>query len=172
MEEKEKQVDTTAETETKETEDNGLPKTQEELDALIEKRLVRERKKFAKANEKPAAAATAAATETPAAPATPDNSAELASVTQQLMLSKAQVAAIKAGVAPNQVEDAVYLAMKEATKDGEADEEDIAEALKAVLKRHPEWKNGSEKSGIVIGAEGAKKKENAEHALPTGRVIF
>ena len=167
MEEKEKQVDTTAETDTKETEDNGLPKTQEELDALIEKRLVRERKKLAKASEKPAQAAAA-----PEAPVVPDNSAELANVTQQLMLAKAQVAAIKAGVAPNQVEDAVYLAMKEATKDGEADEDDVAEALKAVLKRHPEWKNGSEKSGIVIGAEGAKKKENAEHALPTGRVIF
>lgn len=165
MEENEKQVDTTAETDTKETEDNGLPKTQEELNALIEKRLVRERKKLAKASEKPAQ-------ETPAAPAAPDNSAELSNVTQQLMLAKAQVAAIKAGVAPNQVEDAVYLAMKEATKDGEADEDDVAEALKAVLKRHPEWKNGSEKSGIVIGAEGAKKKESAEHALPTGRVIF
>ena len=30
--------------------DSGLPKTQEELDALIEKRLARERKKLAKAS--------------------------------------------------------------------------------------------------------------------------
>ena len=84
--------------------DNGLPKTQEELDALIEKRLKRERKKM----EKEQQTAPPAQTGTQQQENTPPP-ADTAAAQENLLL-KAQLSAIKDGVNPQYVEDAVYLA--------------------------------------------------------------
>ena len=154
--------------------DNGLPKTQEELDALIEKRLARERKKMATQQQGQTS------------PAQTDPNVQLAqqqtqppavdtAVQQENLMLKAQVAAIKDGIKPDIVEDAVYLAMREAESKGEADEDGIKDALKNVLKRHPEWSSKKEEKGggFKVGAgqnetgSGSQKK-----AMPTGRVIL
>ena len=84
--------------------DNGLPKTQEELDALIEKRLKRERKKM----EKEQQTAPPAQTGTQQQENTPPP-ADTAAAQENLLL-KAQLYAIKDGVNPQYVEDAGYLA--------------------------------------------------------------
>ena len=165
-----------------------LSMTQEDLDAMIEKRLARERKKWEKGGTaKPAAQpatppdAGAAVPNTGATvPAATDHSAELAEKDTEIRDLHAQFAAMKAGVKPDMVEDAVYLAIKSAEKGGEeADEDDIADALKDVLKRHPEWKaaasaDDKKKGGFKVGADGAGNGNAADtkNALPTGRVIF
>ena len=149
--------------------DNGLPKTQEELDALIEKRLKRERKKMEKEQQKNPPATIPQQDNPPATipqqdnpPATipqqdnPPPPADTAATQENLML-KAQLSAIKDGVNPQYVEDAVYLALRDAEKNGEADEDGIKDALKEVLKRHPEWtakgKKEEEKGGgFKVGA--------------------
>ncbi len=61
----------------------------------------------------------------------------------------------------------MYLALREAEKAGEADEDGVKDALKNVLKRHPEWKQGEKQNpGIKFGAGGsttpADNKEIAE----------
>ena len=142
---------------------DSLPKTQEELDAIIEKRLARERKKLARQN--------------PAPPAAPAEDPEKISIQRELLLAKAQISAIQEGIDPSVSEDAVYLALREAEKADEADEEGIRDALKAVLKRHPEWKKKDNKEGsggFRFGADGAGSEPAAgkKKALPAGRVIF
>lgn len=155
--------------------DDGLPKTQEELDALIEKRLKREQKKWAKQQAtppaaKPAAPATAepsAATppvgQTPAAtPPAADNSGELQKAQRDLVETRAELAAVKSGINPAMVEDAVLLAIHEVEKDGDdPDDENVADALKDVLKRHPEWKSdkGSTSTGFRVGAGGGDPQQ-------------
>ena len=57
------------------------------------------------------------------------------------------------------MEDAVLLAMHDVEKAGdELDEDAVAEALKEVLKRHPEWKKQddpkSSSGGFRVGASG------------------
>lgn len=155
--------------------DDGLPKTQEELDALIEKRLKREQKKWAKQQvaqpaAKPAAQAPATAVtsagEPAAQPATPavaapDNT-ELLKAQRGLVETRAQLTAIKSGVNPAAVEDAVLLAIHEVEKDGDdPDDENVADALKEVLKRHPEWKadKGSAGMGFRVGAGGGDPQQ-------------
>ncbi|MEG1380780.1 MAG: hypothetical protein RSC73_00930 [Ruthenibacterium sp.] len=159
--------------------DSDLPKTQEELDALVEKRVARERKKFAK--QMPPAAQAVPPADPQAAQATLPPAAadttELDAVHRNLMIANAQLTAIKNGVAPGAVEDAVYLAMMHAEKAGEADEDGIADALKEVLKRRPEWKTQSKnedaKSGFKIGVNTTDSKDvGQKKALPTGRVMF
>ena len=160
------------------------PKTQEELDAIVEKRLARERKKLltkqptatpAAQAVPPAAQAAAEPTQAAAQPGAVDTSA-IDSVSRDLMIAKAQIAAMKDGVVPGAVEDAVYLAVMQAEKAGEADEDGVADALKEVLKRHPEWKAQSKKddakAGFKIGVDTAVQQPGQKKALPTGKVIF
>lgn len=158
--------------------ENGLPKTQEELDAIIDARLARERKKMAKQQQgqTPPAQQTAQTEASAQQTATPP-AVDTAMQRENLML-KAQVTAIKDGVDPSVVEDAVYLAMREAEKDGDADEDDIKEALKIVLKRHPEWSAKKEKKeekegGFKVGAGQTDKGSGSQkNAMPTGKVIL
>ena len=150
--------------------DNGLPKTQEELDALIENRLKRERKKIEKEQKTPPPA-NEAQQDNPPPPA--DTAAA-----QENLLLKAQLSAIKDGVNPQYVEDAVYLALRDAEKNGEADEDGIKDALKEVLKRHPEWsakgKKEEEKGGgFKVGASHDNTgQQKGGKAMPAGRVIL
>ena len=154
--------------------DDGLPKTQEDLDALIEKRIKREQKKWAKQQATPPAATPVApaTVEPPAATppagqegtptATVDNSAELQKAQRSLVETRAQLTAIKSGINPAVVEDAVLLAIHEVEKDGDdPDDETVADALKDVLKRHPEWKadKGNTGTGFRVGAGGVDSQQ-------------
>ncbi|WP_085833508.1 hypothetical protein [Clostridium merdae] len=152
-----------------------LPKTQEELDALIANRLKREQKKWTKQQVTPAPAtkpadlpagkqATAPAQQTATTPA--DNT-ELLEAQRNLLQTRAELSAYKSGVKPEAVEDAVLLAIHSAEKSGEdVDEDSIADALKEVLKRHPEWKKEEDprrtsNAGFRVGA-GSKETPIAE----------
>lgn len=79
---------------------------------------------------------------------------------EELLLARAELAAIKNGMDPAVVEDAVYLALRDARKEGGAlDEGALEKALKGVLKRHPEWDaKAKEKQagGFKVGADGAQ----------------
>lgn len=81
-----------------------------------------------------------------------DESAELR---RQLLQARGQIAAYAAGVAPGMVDDAVTLAMAEAARAGEVTEAAVTQAMDAVLKRHPEWKNSTDKTkgGFKLGAD-------------------
>lgn len=151
---------------------DGLPKTQEELNALIEKRLARERKKFAKqpAAEQPSDARNPATEEAAAEqPALP--SPELETMKRELLLSQAQLAAYKSGARPEMAEDAVLLALHDAEKDGgEVTEEAVRKALDGVLKRHPEWKQDKEDGktgGFQIGAPGGDAVKDSSEPKPS-----
>lgn len=148
---------------------SDLPKTQEELDKLIERRLKKEQKKW----EKTQAQAQTAEAKTEGdgnAAAASDNSAELAQLKAALQEAKAQNTAVKLGFKPDVVDDAVYLAMRNAAKnnDGDPDDEDIKTELSAVLKKHPEWKAGEGKTtGFRVGAPAPQ--QNAAAVKPTAQ---
>lgn len=174
MEEEKKELDVEKEDDKAEKmppADSGLPKTQEELDALLEKRLARERKKLLKQS----AAAPEKAT-TPGDGVDPDQqqSQELLAVNKELLLARAQIEAYKGGIAPGVAEDAVYLALREVEKGGEEPDDDtMRDALQLVLKRHPEWKQEEkQKGGFKVGAAPADKDDTANKVLPKGKVIF
>jgi len=129
-----------------------LPQTQEELDAIIEARVARERRNAAKKTKGAAAEQPTAAQ--PEAPA--DNSAaQLEQVQAQLWEAKAQAGAMQLGIKPEVAQDAAYLALRQATAKDELDEAGIKDALSDLLKRHPEWKTASS-SGFrqKVGADG------------------
>jgi len=121
--------------------------TQDELDRIVEERLARERRKQP---QKPADPATDPAPQ----PTTPDP--ELATIRDELQIARAQLEAVKAGVRPEFVEDAVYLASRASEKAGKpSDEASMKEALSDVLKRHPDWKaaaGGQQNAGFRVGA--------------------
>lgn len=158
--------------------DDSLPKTQEELDALINSRLKREQKKWSKQQAIPPAAApaapdpavpTASATQ-PQAPAAVDNT-ELQNAQKELVAARAQLAAIKSGISPAAVEDAVLLAMHEVEKNGDdPDEDSVSEALKVILKRHPEWKKEEDpkkpgNAGFRVGASSTEAPAQEDDKL-------
>lgn len=138
-----------------------LPKTQKELDDLIETRLARERKK----QEKPPAPAVTPSTAAEQQPQDAVATTELLKVQEELLAAKGMVEAYKLGFNADTVEDAVYLAMREAQKSGEAaTEESVVKALSEVAKRHPEWKSQTTKPGFKVGADG-KQQQTDDEAL-------
>lgn len=148
--------------------ENDLPKTQDELDKLIERRLKKEQKKWEKAQAQSKTAEQNA--EVDKAAATPDNSAELTQLRAELQEAKAQNTAAKLGFKADVIDDAVYLAMRNAAKnnDGEFDDEDIKTELSAVLKKHPEWKADAAKaSGFRVGAPAPQ--QSAANIKPTAQ---
>ena len=160
--------------------DNGLPKTQEELDALIEKRIARERKKFAKQQGTQQAGAVQQTEQnggSVAAQQTAETSAQDA-LNRELLIAHAQVDAYREGVVPDAVEDAVMLAVMQAEKAGEADAEGVRDALKEVLKRHPEWKPQQKKEGqnggfkVGVDTTGTEQNGSGKKPLHSGKVIF
>lgn len=144
----------------------NLPKTQEELDALINTRLKRAEKDWLKkqkqAQQPPATPPEAPHTE--GEPPAEDNSAALQ---REIVETRAQLAAYKEGVKPEAVEDAVLLAMHEVEKSGDdLDEDSVSEALKEVLKRHPEWKKQDDpknsSGGFRVGAPGNENQPKTD----------
>lgn len=159
-------------TEADPAEKDGLPKTQEELNAMIEKRLKRERRKM---ERQQSGAAQGQQESQTAEQGSPEVNA-LDAVTRDLMIARAQLEAYKSGVMANAVEDAVYLAVMQAERAGELDEEGIRDALKEVLKRRPEWRAKKEetaKGGFKVGVDTYEAGEKARgKGLPKGKVIF
>ncbi|WP_050698032.1 hypothetical protein [Anaeromassilibacillus senegalensis] len=145
----------TQEDETEETE-TGLPKSQEELDQLINERLRRAKKDWAKKIQSKAPEGEPKVQQTSQATDAPPVNLETDAMRMELLQSRAELAAYRANVKSEAVEDAVVLAMRQVEKDGDdLDDETIAEALKNILKRHPEWKKEDEKkqgSGFKVGA--------------------
>lgn len=144
----------------------NLPKTQEELDALINTRLKRAEKDWLKkqkqAQQPPATPPAAPHAE--GEPPAEDNSAALQ---REIVETRAQLAAYKEGIKPEAVEDAVLLAMHDVEKAGdELNEDAVAEALREVLKRHPEWKKQDDpknsSGGFRVGASGSENQPNSD----------
>lgn len=155
--------------ETSASEENSAEKeaektfTQEEVNNLLAKERRKMERKAAKSQE------TATSDEA----VNPDSSKQTEQLNRDLMEAKAQLEAFKGGVASEMVEDAVYLAMREVEKAGdEPDADSIREALKIVLKRHPEFKSKEQKGGIKLGAPNEEKQPANEKVLPHGKVIF
>lgn len=150
-------------------EGNGLPKSQEELDALISKRLEREKNKWAKQKTPTLTTPPPAPGQPETPPADPqthvDSGAEEAR--RELTQARAELSAYKEGIKPEAVEDAVILAIRAVEKSGEdPDEDSIREALKEVIKRHPEWKpEDQKKPPIKVGANGGNTQPPADDGL-------
>lgn len=145
---------------------SSLPKTQEELDALINTRLKRAEKDWLK-KQKQAQQPPAAPPATPPAEGVPPAEDNSASLQREIVETRAQLAAYKEGVKPEAVEDAVFLAMHDIEKAGdELDEDAVAEALKEVLKRHPEWKKQDDpknsSGGFRVGASGNENQPKTD----------
>lgn len=84
----------------------------------------------------------------------------------ELLNTKVQLAAFKSGVRGEVVEDAVCLALHDAKKTGEVSEKSVAQALKGVLNRHPEWKQESASAGnFRVGAESGKMPNTASDEI-------
>lgn len=84
----------------------------------------------------------------------------------ELLNTKVQLAAFKSGVRGEVVEDAVCLALHDAKKAGEVSEKSVAQALKGVLNRHPEWKQESASAGnFRVGAESGKMPNTASDEI-------
>lgn len=87
-------------------------------------------------------------------------------MSEELMLARAELAAIKSGMDISVAEDAVILAMHALKKDGGTPDQDgLEKALKGVLKRHPEWdarkKQQDVPVGFKVGADGSKNQDSA-----------
>lgn len=170
---REKDVEDSSAQETKGTKDkpenDGLPKSQEELDAIIEKRLRRERKKMQQAGGSNQQDSQTDRQESS------DADTALKTVNRELMIARAQLEAYQNGVNPDAVSDAVCLAVMQAEKDGEFDEEGVRDALKEVLKRRPEWqvkKDADSKGGFKVGVDTSGAEQAKGKGLPKGKVIF
>lgn len=84
----------------------------------------------------------------------------------ELLNTKVQLAAFKSGVRGEVVEDAVCLALHDAKKTGEVSEKSVAQALKGVLNRHPEWKQEAASAGnFRVGAESGKTPNTASDEI-------
>ena len=149
--------------------------TQAELDALIEKRLARERKKY---QQNTTTQNQSEGTESQSAQQTQNSvnvdvtedarqqaAAIIAQANQRLIQAIAQSEAAKLNINPNYVADAVRLADLSTVKvndDGTVDSKSITAALEAVLERVPVLKATTESSsgGFKVGGEGNNKGTN------------
>ena len=155
--------------------------TQAELDALIEKRLARERKKH---QQQPAAQQPNTDEGVPAegTPTTVEvdvtedarnqAAAIIAQANQRLIQAIAQSEATKLNINPDYIADAVRLADLSAVKvndDGTVDSKSITAALEAVLTRMPVLKATSEApvGGFKVGGQGGNAQSNGWANKPT-----
>lgn len=80
----------------------------------------------------------------------------------ELLQARAELAAFKSGFRADAVEDAVCLAVNDAKKTGAVDETSVAEALKGVLERHPEWSSNTNNSaGFRVGADNTQSTKSS-----------
>ena len=149
--------------------DSNLPKSQKELDDLFERKLQKEKKKWEKSLSKPDAKTEGTPADDTVADETLKN--ENARLKSELQESRAQNAAAKLGFKADVIDDAVYLAMRNADKnnDGDFDDEDIKTELSAVLKKHPEWKADAGNNAGFRRVGAPDPKRSAEAAKPTAQ---
>lgn len=110
----------------------------------------------------------------PAAEPTPDTE-EVAALKLQLLESNSRIAAYKAGVKPDAVDDAVVLAMHAVKASGEEpSEEGVSAALAAVLQRHPEWNAAAvPMAPVKAGAEPSNQPNDPKRAaVLRGKVVL
>lgn len=149
--------------------------TQAEVDAMIEKRLARERKKYQQTSgtqtQTQTTETTAAGNTTPATvevDVTEDARQQAANIiakaNQRLIQAIAQSEATKLNINPDYVADAVRLADLSAVKvndDGTVDTKSITTALEAVLERMPVLKTTAEApaGGFKVGGQGGNNTQ-------------
>lgn len=151
--------------------------TQAELDALIESRLARERKKYqqqnnanagnqAQATDNNAGTGTTTTVEVDVTEdARQQAQAIIAQANQRLIQAIAQSEATKLNINPDYVADAVRLADLSAVKvndDGTVDTKSITTALEAVITRMPILKAATETpaGGFRVGGQGGNAQTN------------
>lgn len=146
--------------------------TQAEVDALIEKRLARERKKYQQNNgaqQGTDEGATAQGTATVEVDVTEDarNQAAviIAQANQRLIYAIAQSEATKLNINPDYIADAVRLAdLSKVTvsDDGTVDTKSVTTALEAVLTRMPILKAATDTpaGGFKVGGQGGNTQNN------------
>lgn len=148
--------------------------TQAEVNALIEKRLARERKKWQQTGDNTAQQGTdegtaAQGTTTVEVDVTEDArnqaNAIIAQANQRLIQALAQSEATKLNINPDYIADAVRLADLSAVKvndDGTVDTKSITTALEAVLTRMPVLKATTETptGGFKVGGQGGNAQSN------------
>lgn len=97
--------------------------------------------------------------------AQPDENPPAENASDELLLARAELSAIKSGMPVSVAEDAVALAMHDLKKDGAVpDQAGLEKALKGVLKRHPEWdakKQQGTPAGFKVGADGSQNQNSA-----------
>lgn len=131
---------------------NKLPKTQQELNAIIKERIARDRKQMrAKLNLDLVEMKNHAAQFIIVDYIQND---ELNKTKKELIATKAELQAVKLNFRSCAREDAVYLAMGYLQKNTEEiDDGTICDALKRVLSKYPGWaENDKNKGGFNIGA--------------------
>ena len=150
---------------TQKTKTNELPKTQEELDTLINARIARERKNAAKQSK----TTQEGKTEDPNNTRTEQQGETTADDTaREMLIVRTQLEAYKSGQIRSEcVEDAVDLAMAALSKSAtEPTNDALKEALNAILSRHPEWKaDDKQKGGFKVGSDG--ENDNAQQQKVT-----
>ena len=156
------------------TAETGKTFTQAEVDALIEKRLARERKKLQQqsAAQQTTDEGVSAAESIPTTvevdvteDARNQAAAIIAQANQRLIQAIAQSEATKLNINPDYIADAVRLADLSAVKvndDGTVDSKSITAALEAVLTRMPVLKATSEApaGGFKVGGQGGNNQSN------------
>ena len=155
--------------------DGAKTYTQAELNALIEKRLARERKKYNQNNNAaqqntnegaPAAEGTLTTVEVDVTEDARNQAAAIiAQANQRLIQAIAQSEATKLNINPDYIADAVRLADLSAVKvndDGTVDSASITAALEAVLARMPVLKATTETpaGGFKVGGQGSNNQSN------------
>ena len=99
-----------------------------------------------------------------------DSANEIARLKSELTAARAQSEAAKLGFKADVIDDAVYLALRIAGKDGEPDDAAVKSALAEVLKKYPDWKITSDKpSGFRIGAPSPKDGETPQNKVVKNR---
>lgn len=133
--------------------DSTLQMTQEELDALIEKRIKRERKKFEKEKEREREKQKMTdeeKAETDRKEAERQAEEKVEAANQRIINSEAKAVALEAGIDPNKLKYALKLADLEGVEvddDGEVDTKAIQASINSVLKDMPELKKGGSPKG-------------------------
>lgn len=148
--------------------------TQDEINAMIEKRLARERKKYQnQQNSNTAESSTentvTGTTQTVEVDVTEDARTQAAAIiaqaNQRLIQAIAQTEAAKLNINPDYIADAVKLADLSTVKvgeDGTVDSKSIVTALEAVVNRMPVLKATTETpagNGFKVGGQGGTKSQ-------------
>lgn len=104
----------------------------------------------------------------------PDTDGELTALRDELQAANAKLAAYRAGVPAEAVDDAVVLALHDLQAAGkEATGDSLREAIDAVIGRHPGWQQPQQpKAPAKAGAPAQDDTGVQTRTMPTGTVIF